>query len=62
MVAMEDDVRRHGILVPVPVDYFQDPPKVLDGHTRLAIAKRLGLRDVPTQNYDEFLYHLDFPY
>jgi 2'-5' RNA ligase len=58
----EADVKRNGVREPVPVDYGQEPPKVLDGHTRLALAQRVGLKQVPTQHYDEMHYHIDHPY
>jgi hypothetical protein len=56
MRTLEEDVRRHGVRIPIPVDYEQKPPKVVDGHTRLAMAERVGLKRVPTEHHDEFDY------
>ena len=45
--ARREDIRRNGIKDPIPIDYGQDPPKVLDGYTRLSVAHQLGLKVVP---------------
>jgi len=58
MRAMQDDIKRNGIREPIPVDYSQNPPKVVDGHTRLALAERAGLQTVPTVDVDEFDYNV----
>ena len=62
MQAMQDDISAHGIKTPIVIDYSQTPPKVLDGHTRLAMAERLGITTVPVLDYDESDYHLNHPY
>ncbi len=62
MKAMQADILHNGIKNPIPVDYSQIPPKVLDGHTRLAMAQRNGMKQVPTVNWDEFDYHSIHPY
>ena len=62
MKDIQVDIANNGIRIPIPIDYSQTPPKVLDGHTRLAIAQRIGLQAVPVQDYDEFMYHMDHPY
>jgi GNAT superfamily N-acetyltransferase len=45
-----EDIRQHGIREPIAVDYEQDPPEVVDGHTRLIHAEALGLKHVPVKN------------
>ena len=59
MRAMQSDIRKNGIQKPIPVDYEQKPPKVIDGHTRLALAERAGLTHVPTEHHDEFEYSVE---
>jgi hypothetical protein len=57
MRAIQEDIRRRGVREPIPVDYEQTPPKVIDGHTRLALAERAGLKKVPVEHHDEFDYY-----
>jgi hypothetical protein len=47
---MHEDVRRNGIREPIVVDYNQDPPEVVDGHTRLMHAEALGMDKVPVRH------------
>jgi 8-oxo-dGTP diphosphatase len=49
-----DHVRQHGVLRPVPVDYEQDPPQVMNGHTRLLAAERAGVETVPTRQHEHY--------
>lgn len=62
MRAFEDHIRRHGIQKPIPIDYGQTPPKVLDGHTRLAAAERVGHTTVPVEHHDQFDYEWHHPF
>lgn len=62
MREFEDHIARHGIQKPIPIDYGQSPPKVLDGHTRLAAAERVGHTTVPVEHHDQFDYEWDHPF
>lgn len=53
--AFVDDVRRNGVQRPIPVDYESDPPKVMNGHSRLLAAERAGVNDVPTRQHEGWL-------
>jgi hypothetical protein len=46
-----EDVRRNGIRRPVPIDYEQDPPRVMNGHTRTLAAEMAGVETVPTRQH-----------
>ena len=46
--ALTEDIRRHGILVPLRLSFTQDYA-ALDGNHRIAVALRLGLHDVPVE-------------
>jgi hypothetical protein len=46
--ALTDDIRRHGILVPLRLS-FNDDFGALDGNHRIAVAIRPGLPDVPVE-------------
>jgi ribosomal protein L34E len=50
---MRENIRQNGINKPIPIDYEQDPPKVLDGHTRLFHADALGMTHVPVRHVTE---------
>jgi hypothetical protein len=47
---MREHIRQHGIQEPIAIDYEQDPPEVVDGHTRLIHAEELGHHSVPVKN------------
>jgi hypothetical protein len=49
------DVARNGVQRPVPIDYTQDPPKVMNGHTRLLSAERAGRETVPVRQHAGFM-------
>lgn len=55
MRAFVDDIRRRGVLRPIPVDYEQDPPQVRNGHTRLLAAELAGVETVPTRQHHGWL-------
>jgi GNAT superfamily N-acetyltransferase len=59
---MQATIKANGINVPIPIDYSQSPPKVVDGHTRLAMAQRVGMTRVPVDSVDEFMYNMDKNY
>lgn len=46
-----DDIRRNGVTRPVPIDYEQDPPRVMNGHTRVLAAEMAGVSEVPTRQH-----------
>jgi len=50
MRAMREDIRQNGIQKPILIDYDQDPPEVVDGHTRLMHAEALGMKHVPVEH------------
>jgi hypothetical protein len=49
------DVARNGVKRPIPVDYEQDPPRVMNGHKRLLAAARAGVETVPTRQHEGFM-------
>lgn len=48
--AMREDIRQNGIKKPILIDYDQDPPEVVDGHSRLWHAEALGMKHVPVEH------------
>ena len=59
MRRMRDDIRQNGIQKPIAIDYEQTPPRVLDGHTRLAHAEALGMSHVPVRHVTQFEHALE---
>lgn len=53
--AFVEDVRRHGVQRPIPIDYESDPPRVMNGHRRLLAAERAGVQRVPTRQHEGWL-------
>lgn len=52
---MQDDISRNGVRRPIPIDYHSDPPRVMNGHTRLLMAEKAGHNDVPVRQYHGWL-------
>lgn len=50
MRAMFDDVKRNGVRKPIRIDYEQEPPQVVDGHTRLMAAEAAGHEHIPVKH------------
>ena len=55
MQAFVEDVQAAGVQRPIPIDYEQDPPRVMNGHTRLLAAEKAGLHDVPVRQHQGFM-------
>jgi hypothetical protein len=60
---MRNDIARNGIQKPIMINYHEDPPRVIDGHTRLWHAEALGMEKVPVEHNDWWTMHFpqDFP-
>src|SRR6185312_2016226 len=48
-------IAEHGVQRPVPIDYREDPPRVMNGHTRLIAAERGKVADVPVRQHEGWL-------
>jgi ribosomal protein S18 acetylase RimI-like enzyme/2'-5' RNA ligase len=47
-----EEVRDAGeVKRPIPIDYEQDPPRVMNGHTRVLSAEQAGVEHVPTRQH-----------